>query len=133
MTEIDTNWNPAQRVLMGPGPSAVHPRVLQAMARQQADLGIFEASVGAALPWPTRPYRDDRLALLVPRDTWRWLLGDGDARGIALVFLFQALLAFGEGGSGGHACLLLCCSSFSREGLLNRGGSGSSPSQAPWR
>ena len=33
MTEIDTNWNPAQRVLMGPGPSAVPPRVLQAMAQ----------------------------------------------------------------------------------------------------
>lgn len=42
--------------------------VLQALARQQCDLGIFESGVGASLPWPTRPYRDDRLALLVPRD-----------------------------------------------------------------
>ncbi|MCC2670224.1 MAG: pucG [Armatimonadetes bacterium] len=33
MTEINSNWNPSQRVLMGPGPSAVSPRVLQAMAQ----------------------------------------------------------------------------------------------------
>ena len=33
MTEINSNWNPAQRVLMGPGPSNVHPRVLQGMAQ----------------------------------------------------------------------------------------------------
>lgn len=33
MTEIDANWNPSQRVLMGPGPSAVPPRVLQSMAQ----------------------------------------------------------------------------------------------------
>lgn len=33
MPEINTAWNPAQRVLMGPGPSNVHPRVLQAMAQ----------------------------------------------------------------------------------------------------
>lgn len=33
MTEINTNWNPAQRVLMGPGPSNVPPRVLQGMAQ----------------------------------------------------------------------------------------------------
>jgi alanine-glyoxylate transaminase/serine-glyoxylate transaminase/serine-pyruvate transaminase len=31
--EIDTGWNPPQRVLMGPGPSNVHPRVLQAMGQ----------------------------------------------------------------------------------------------------
>jgi len=40
--------------------------VLQAMARQAADLGIFEASLGTDIPWPTVPYRDDTLALLVP-------------------------------------------------------------------
>ena len=28
-----TSFNPPRRVLMGPGPSDVHPRVLQAMAR----------------------------------------------------------------------------------------------------
>jgi alanine-glyoxylate transaminase/serine-glyoxylate transaminase/serine-pyruvate transaminase len=33
MTEINTGWSPAPRVLMGPGPSNVHPRVLQAMAQ----------------------------------------------------------------------------------------------------
>jgi alanine-glyoxylate transaminase/serine-glyoxylate transaminase/serine-pyruvate transaminase len=33
VTEINSNWNPSQRVLMGPGPSAVSPRVLQAMAQ----------------------------------------------------------------------------------------------------
>jgi alanine-glyoxylate transaminase/serine-glyoxylate transaminase/serine-pyruvate transaminase len=31
--QINTDWNPSQRVLMGPGPSNVHPRVLQAMAQ----------------------------------------------------------------------------------------------------
>ena len=31
--EINSNWNPSQRVLMGPGPSAVAPRVLQAMGQ----------------------------------------------------------------------------------------------------
>src|SRR5688572_22780835 len=30
---INPDWNPPQRVLMGPGPSNVHPRVLQAMAQ----------------------------------------------------------------------------------------------------
>ncbi len=33
MTEINSDWNPPQRILMGPGPSNVHPRVLQAMAQ----------------------------------------------------------------------------------------------------
>ena len=33
MIEINSDWNPAQRVLMGPGPSSVPPRVLQAMAQ----------------------------------------------------------------------------------------------------
>ncbi|MFN3652797.1 MAG: pyridoxal-phosphate-dependent aminotransferase family protein [Armatimonadota bacterium] len=33
MAEIDTSWNAPQRVLMGPGPSNVHPRVLQAMGQ----------------------------------------------------------------------------------------------------
>jgi DNA-binding transcriptional LysR family regulator len=41
--------------------------VLQAMARQDADLGIFEASVGP-VDCPAQPYRVDRLALLAPRD-----------------------------------------------------------------
>lgn len=30
---INPDWNPPQRVLMGPGPSNVHPRVLQAMGQ----------------------------------------------------------------------------------------------------
>jgi alanine-glyoxylate transaminase/serine-glyoxylate transaminase/serine-pyruvate transaminase len=33
LTEVNTAWSPPQRVLMGPGPSSVHPRVLQAMAQ----------------------------------------------------------------------------------------------------
>lgn len=33
MSAINTDWNPPQRILMGPGPSGVHPRVLQAMAQ----------------------------------------------------------------------------------------------------
>jgi DNA-binding transcriptional LysR family regulator len=53
------------RVLCGATGSA-KTRVLQAMARQAADLGIFEASVGTDIPWPTHPYRNDTLALLVP-------------------------------------------------------------------
>jgi alanine-glyoxylate transaminase/serine-glyoxylate transaminase/serine-pyruvate transaminase len=31
--KIDTDWNPSQRILMGPGPSNVAPRVLAAMAQ----------------------------------------------------------------------------------------------------
>ena len=30
---INPDWKPRQRILMGPGPSNVHPRVLQAMAQ----------------------------------------------------------------------------------------------------
>src|SRR5687767_7521989 len=30
---IDTDWSPSQRILMGPGPSNVSPRVLAAMAQ----------------------------------------------------------------------------------------------------
>jgi alanine-glyoxylate transaminase / serine-glyoxylate transaminase / serine-pyruvate transaminase len=33
VTTINTGWNPPQRVLMGPGPSNVHPRVLQALGQ----------------------------------------------------------------------------------------------------
>jgi alanine-glyoxylate transaminase/serine-glyoxylate transaminase/serine-pyruvate transaminase len=33
LTSINTAWAPSQRVLMGPGPSNVHPRVLQAMGQ----------------------------------------------------------------------------------------------------
>jgi alanine-glyoxylate transaminase/serine-glyoxylate transaminase/serine-pyruvate transaminase len=33
MPEINAGWSAPQRVLMGPGPSNVHPRVLQAMAQ----------------------------------------------------------------------------------------------------
>ena len=33
MSEVNTAWNAPQRVLMGPGPSNVSPRVLQAMAQ----------------------------------------------------------------------------------------------------
>lgn len=40
--------------------------VLQAMDRNTAELGIFESTMGPA-SGPTRPYRSDRLVVLVPR------------------------------------------------------------------
>ena len=32
MTAVPTELNPSRRILLGPGPSNVHPRVLRAMA-----------------------------------------------------------------------------------------------------
>ena len=40
--------------------------VLQAMDRNTAELGIFESTMGP-VQWPTQPYREDRLVVLVPR------------------------------------------------------------------
>ena len=52
MSEVNTNWTAPQRVLMGPGPCNVHPRVLQAMAQptighlDPAFLQLMDESMG---------------------------------------------------------------------------------------
>jgi alanine-glyoxylate transaminase/serine-glyoxylate transaminase/serine-pyruvate transaminase len=51
---IGAEWHPPQRVLMGPGPSNVHPRVLQAMA--QSTIGHLDPAFTALM--------DDTMALL---------------------------------------------------------------------
>src|ERR1043166_5302076 len=51
---IGGEWNPPQRVLMGPGPSNVAPRVLQAMA--QPTIGHLDPAFTALM--------DDTMALL---------------------------------------------------------------------
>src|SRR4051812_44616314 len=69
---INPDWNPRQRVLMGPGPSNVHPRVLQAMAQ------------------PTIGHLDpDFLALM-----------DGTMELLRMVFQTQNRLTFAVSGTG---------------------------------
>ncbi len=52
MSEVNPSWSAPQRVLMGPGPSNVHPRVLQAMAQptighlDPAFLELMDESMG---------------------------------------------------------------------------------------